>query len=84
MAVVLEPAAYQEWFDQFLPPIPSREFLPLTRPIDPERTSSSRSTTIRSRGARRGQRTEPTWVRLRPKRIDAQPTSYAHWRRRGT
>ena len=36
MAVVLEPAAYQEWFDQFLPPIPSREFLPLTRPIDPE------------------------------------------------
>ena len=36
MASVLEPAVYHEWFDQFLPHIPSREFLPLTRPIDPE------------------------------------------------
>ena len=41
MALVLERTAYWEWLDQFLPPIPSPEFLPLTRPIDPEKVVES-------------------------------------------
>ena len=41
MALVLEADAYRGWFDKFLPPVSSREFLPLMRPIDPENVVES-------------------------------------------
>ncbi len=34
MADVLGPGAFAAWFDEFMPPVTSREFLPLTMPID--------------------------------------------------
>ncbi len=34
MAEVLGPGAFAAWFDQFMPPVTSREFLPLTTPVD--------------------------------------------------
>lgn len=36
MAAVLDPRDFVIWLDDFLPPITSREFAPLTRPTDPD------------------------------------------------
>ena len=35
MASVFEPSEYALWFDDFLPPVTSREFMPLLSPVDP-------------------------------------------------
>ena len=34
MSAVLEPGEFLAWFDEFMPPVTSREFIPLTTPID--------------------------------------------------
>jgi len=34
MGAVLEPGEFLDWFDEFMPPVTSREFIPLTTPID--------------------------------------------------
>lgn len=34
MADVLEPGEFLDWFDEFMPPVTSREFIPLTTPVD--------------------------------------------------
>lgn len=36
MAAVLDTADFVTWLDAFLPPVTSREFMPLTRPTDPD------------------------------------------------
>ena len=42
MAAVLEPGEFVAWFDEFMPPVTAREFLPLTTPVyDPRLEESS-------------------------------------------
>jgi hypothetical protein len=41
MAAVLDAEAFVEWFDDFLPPLTSREFKPLTSPADPDEVVTS-------------------------------------------
>jgi hypothetical protein len=52
MAAVLEPSAFVAWLDDFLPPLTSREFAPLTAPVDPDEVMDDTSVvSTRSRAA---------------------------------
>ena len=51
MADVLEPAAFIAWFDEFMPPVNSRSFLPLTTPVYAAGEASAASETDQADGA---------------------------------